>query len=132
MSWREKVNAMYPEFMNDMLEDRLKTRQDVMYKVLDKDDRVNQGLYKMSHTYYLDKRGMGVILKHKVEIGDIFLVDIFIEEENELIKACCEVASCDIREDESYRVRLDFIIIKDSYRQYWEEFLSRKIEEEVV
>jgi hypothetical protein len=126
------VIAVYPEFMDSMFEDRLKIRQDVMYKVLDKDDRENQGLYKISHTYYLDKRGMGAIIKHKVEPGDIFLIDMFIEEDNELIKACCEVASCVEKEDGSYRVRLDFIIIKDSYRQYWEEFLSRKLEAEVV
>jgi len=86
----------------------------------------------MCRTYYLDKRGMGVILRHKVEKGDILLVDIFIEEEKELVKACCEAASCDNREDDSYCVRLDFIIIKDCYRQYWEEFLSRKTEAEVV
>ena len=68
---------MYPEFMDDMFEDRLKIRQDVMYKVLDRDDRENQGLYKTCLTYYLDKRGMGVILRHKDAVGDIFLVDIF-------------------------------------------------------
>jgi len=123
---------MYPEFMDDLFEDRLKTRRDVMYKVLDKDDRENQGLYKVCQTYYVDKRGMGVILKHKVEQGDIFLVDVFIEEENELIKACCEAASCEGKDDGTCRIRLDFIIIKDSYRQYWEEFLSRKLEAEVV
>lgn len=123
---------MSPEFMDEMFDERVKIRHDIMYKVLDKKDAENQGLYKMCHTHYLDRRGMAVSLKHPVEPGDIFLVDVFFEDENTLIKACCEVTSCVENEDGTYRTRLDFIIIKDSYREYWEEYLFKKLEEAAV
>jgi c-di-GMP-binding flagellar brake protein YcgR len=126
------VIALYPEYMDDMYDEKVKVREDVMYKVLDKDDRENQGLYKMTYTYYIDRRGMSLVLRHKVEPGDIFLVDVFLEEDNALIKACCEVISCNEREAGSYRACLKFIIIKDSYRERWEEFLNRKIEAKVL
>ncbi len=128
----EGEGAMGPEFMDDMFDEKLRVQQDVMYKVLDRSDSENQGLYKMCRTHYIDRRGMSVSLKHAVETGDIFLVDVFFEDENLLIKACCEAVSCSEKEDGTFRARLDFIIIKDLYREFWEDYLARKLEEAAV
>ena len=117
---------MYKGFDDNIFEERVKTCEDVMYKVLDKDDRDFQGLYKVARTYYIDSRGMGLVLKQSVEPGDIFLIDVFIQDDNTLIKACCDVISCDQHGQGEYHVRLDFIIIKEVYKIYWEELLSRR------
>jgi hypothetical protein len=119
---------MFPGFIEEMFEDRVHVKLDVMYKVLDKNDQDYQGLYKRTETIYIDKKGMAVLLRQKSEPGDIFLVEMFFEEDCSLIKACCEVSSAEVIKGNVWVVKLDFIIIKDSYKNSWEKFLFRQME----
>ncbi|HRU40135.1 MAG TPA: hypothetical protein P5511_09675, partial [Candidatus Goldiibacteriota bacterium] len=115
-------------YMDDFFEDRISIKQDIMYKVLDRDDSDCQGLFKRANTLLIDKKGMLVELKHALEKSDILLVEIFFEEECELVKACCEVVSCVDDGNGRFLTRLDFIIIKESYRIFWEDFIMKRME----
>ena len=122
---------MFQEGLDSLLEERVRAREDVMYKVLDRSDRESQGLFKIAHTHDMDKRGLTIYLNHSVEPGDVMLVNIFLADDGVLVKACCEVLSCVQREENIYRARVEFIIIKQVYKQCWENYIMRKIEEQV-
>jgi hypothetical protein len=125
---REKVIDMFPDFSDELFEDRINARMDVMYIVFDKTDQEYQGLYKIAETKYIDKRGMTAEFKHKVEAGDILLIEMFFEDECRLLKTCCEVKSCESKDANIFETRIEFIIIKENDKAFWENYIFKKME----
>ncbi len=119
---------MFPDFMENEAEERVNIKLDVMYKTLDRTDENYQGLFRKAETRYIDRRGMGIEIKEKVEAGDILINEMFFEEEFRLLKTCCEVKNCSMKKNGLYDAKIEFIIIKENDKAFWEEFLFKKME----
>lgn len=118
---------MFPGFSDGFFEDKINIKMDVMYKVLDKTDQEYQGLYKRTETKYIDNRGMTTEFKHKVEPGDILLIEMFFEDECRLLKTCCEIKSCERVNANVFETRIEFIIIKDNDKAFWDNYIFKKM-----
>jgi len=97
----------------------------VRYKVLDKDDTDNQGLFKEAQTIMIGRKGMTLLVKQRIKPEDAILVEIIMPAGN-IIKTCCETLSCRKQEyNRGYEIEAEFIILRDSDRHLIDQIIEK-------
>jgi len=85
----------------------------VLYKTLSRDDEVMQGLFRQAKPISINKKGIDILIKERVEEKTIMLTKIHIKGEEREIKASCVVVNCEkLFDEKSYKVELEFMILK--------------------
>ncbi len=122
---------MITDFLHD-LKQRIDKKHDnvfaglaVRYKVLDKDDTDNQGLYKEAQTIVIGKKGITLLVKQRIKPEDAILVELILPD-GKIIKTCCETLSCRKQEyNRGYEIEAEFIILKDSDKLLIEDIINK-------
>ena len=78
---------MTNETMHEFFGETARIKMDVMYKVLSGDDARAHGLFMTGETINMHKRGFLLKIKHDVNEGDVFIVDLYFHGHNRLIKS---------------------------------------------
>ena len=122
---------MQPDFDSELEQmiankHRVHASEEVRYKILDREDEEFQGLYMEARTISISKKGLILLMKHRVKPEDAMIVELTLGPEKRIIKTCCESIGC--RKESSnkgYEVEVQFLILKDEDKQYIESYMKQ-------
>lgn len=96
--------------------------------MLSKNDEEMQGLYRQAKLEQVYKKGIVVLMKEKVEERTILLTKIHIKGEEREIKASCIAVSCEkFKEQNLYRVDLEFIILRSIDTKLIDNYITENL-----
>jgi hypothetical protein len=105
---------------------RVHASEEVRYKILDREDEEFQGLYMEARTISISKKGLILLMKHRVKPEDAMIVELTLGPEKRIIKTCCESIGCRKESfNKGYEVEVQFLILKDEDKQYIESYMKQ-------
>lgn len=104
---------------------RVHVSEEVRYKILDREDEEFQGLFMEAKTISISKKGLILLMKHRVKPEDAMIVELILGPEKRKIKTCCESIGCRKESfNKGYEVEVQFLILKDDDKDYLEKYLK--------
>lgn len=122
---------MQPDFDSELEQmiankHRVHASEEVRYKILDREDEEFQGLYMEARTISISKKGLILLMKHRVKPEDVMIVELTLGPEKRIIKTCCESIGCRKESfNKGYEVEVQFLILKDEDKQYIESYMKQ-------